>query len=206
MPIRPDRLSLALPPIDLSAGYTAMSETDIISRCLADDPRAWGELIDRYSGLVYAIARRSGLREDEADDIAQVVFATLARRLGSVRDIEALPKWVITTTQRECWRRLKQRQREETQTETTPAALDADHVHVLQRQQLVRESMRELGGRCQKLLTLLYLANAGLTYQQIAERLDIAVGSIGPLRQRCLARLSRIVVSTERECKKTGAD
>ncbi len=42
---------------------------------------AWQRLFDLYAGFVFSIARSKGLKEEDADDIVQIVFTDLARNL-----------------------------------------------------------------------------------------------------------------------------
>lgn len=46
---------------------------------------AWQRLFDLYAGFIFSIARSKGLRNEDADDIVQVVFADLARKLPTFR-------------------------------------------------------------------------------------------------------------------------
>ena len=50
------------------------------------------------------------------------------------------------------------------------------------------QEFEELGERCRQLLRIL-MASPKPGYQEVSAALGIAVGSIGPLRQRCLRRL-----------------
>lgn len=50
------------------------------------------------------------------------------------------------------------------------------------------QEFEELGERCRQLLRVL-MATPPPSYQDVSAALGIAVGSIGPLRQRCLRRL-----------------
>ena len=54
-----------------------------VLRAVADteNESAWNRLFDLYAGFVYSIARSRGLNDSDADDIVQVVFADLARKL-----------------------------------------------------------------------------------------------------------------------------
>ena len=54
-----------------------------ILRAVADTGNdvAWNRLFDLYAGFVFSIARRKGLKPEDADDMVQVVFADLARNL-----------------------------------------------------------------------------------------------------------------------------
>ena len=57
-----------------------------------------------------------------------------------------------------------------------------------ERAQTVREAMSRLPWRWQRLLELL-MADPPASYADISDELGLPVGSIGPTRGRCLARL-----------------
>ena len=46
-----------------------------------ENEAAWQRLFDLYAGFVFSIARSKGLKEEDADDIVQIVFTDLARNL-----------------------------------------------------------------------------------------------------------------------------
>jgi RNA polymerase sigma factor (sigma-70 family) len=58
---------------------------------------AFGEIVRRYTNLVYAAARRQVRDPDMADDVTQAAFLVLARRASSVSP-KYLPAWLLTTT------------------------------------------------------------------------------------------------------------
>lgn len=174
-----------------------LSDPLLVRACLAGDEAAWEELIDRYGRLVYSIPRRLGLSESDADDVFQNVFVTLLRNLGSLRDQTRLSAWLITTTRREAWRlgRAGSRRAEDELNESLPADDPAalDDVVRWEREQGVREALRRLDDRCRELLTALFLEPATPSYEVIASRLGIPVGSIGPTRARCFKKLDAIL-------------
>lgn len=177
--------------------HIAASDTELIQACLVGDQLAWEELVDRYGRLVYAIPRRMGLSATDADDVFQEVFAALVRSLGSVRDQARLSAWLITTTRRECWRRGRATARAR-ESELTEAIEDggsgpAEEVVRWEREQGVRQAMRRLDERCRELLTALFLDPATPSYDAIAARLGMRVGSIGPTRARCFKKLDAIL-------------
>ncbi|MDX2200902.1 MAG: sigma-70 family RNA polymerase sigma factor [Phycisphaerae bacterium] len=170
-------------------------DLELIERCLAGDQAAWAMLIEQYSGLVYSIARKSGLRPDQCDDVAQVVFAILVRRLSGVRDQQSLAGWIATTARREAWRAKRGAAAHRTESGVESAELpvsDADLERAIRQAQL-RSAVALLDVRCRKLIELLYLTDETPEYQQVAAEIGLAVGSIGPTRQRCLARLIEII-------------
>ncbi len=70
----------------------------------------------------------------------------------------------------------------------------AEMVQRLERQHVVRQSLRRLGGRCEQLLTALFLTPGQPRYETIAAELGMKVGSIGPTRARCFEKLEKILV------------
>ena len=178
---------------------TAVSWTDaqLIEACLGGDRQAWNEIVDRYGRLVYSIPRRNGLSDADCDDVFQDVFIILYRKLDTIRDRQRLSAWLIRTTHRECMRVGKQNGRYVELDQTVSSEADAveEEVGALERQQLVRQALRQLGPPCQPLLMALFSNCAGSSpnYNGIADRLGIKRGSIGPTRARCFKKLQRIL-------------
>lgn len=164
----------------------------LLAACLAGNEVAWTELVNRYTRLIYSIAFKSGLNEQDAADVVQNVFTIVLRRLESLRDTERFSAWLITTARRESWRTRKL-QREGPLDDTIepvdsePAA--ADQVIAWEQAAITHQALNQLGGRCQRLLELLFLRDPRPGYESIATELDISVGSIGPIRGRCLKRM-----------------
>ncbi|GAA2772939.1 sigma-70 family RNA polymerase sigma factor [Kitasatospora cinereorecta] len=67
-----------------------------------------------------------------------------------------------------------------------------------ERLKVLRRALAELPGRCRELLEAL-AASPDLSYRQLAERLELPRGSIGPLRSRCLGCLRPLVASLRGE-------
>jgi DNA-binding NarL/FixJ family response regulator len=83
----------------------------MLAACLEGDQQAWDLLVERYTRLVYSIALKSGLGEQDAADVVQNVFTIVLRRLESLQQPDRFSAWLITTTHRESWR-FKRAQRE----------------------------------------------------------------------------------------------
>ena len=65
---------------------------------------AWQRLFDLYAGFVFSIARSKGLKEEDADDVVQVVFTDLARNLPAFRYDRAKGKFRSYLTGLVHWR------------------------------------------------------------------------------------------------------
>lgn len=171
------------------------SDAELISRCLADDQDAWRRLVERYSSLVHSIPRRYGLAGADVEDVFQTVFARLVRRLPLLRDHSRVAVWLIQTATRETWR-VRNRGRRSTQFDaatTDLAAPEDPSLGDVEAEQHVRDAMQELDLRCRQLLTALFSESPRPSYDDVAERLGIPVGSLGPTRSRCLEKLGRLL-------------
>jgi RNA polymerase sigma-70 factor (ECF subfamily) len=68
-----------------------------------NDQAAWEQLVSRYYRLVYGWCRRAGLRPDDAADVCQEVFRSVAGSLGNFRrsrDGDTFRGWLRRITQR----------------------------------------------------------------------------------------------------------
>ena len=61
------------------------------------------------------------------------------------------------------------------------------------RQAALADAMRKLAPRCRDLLILVFLDTAEPSYDEIAARLGMPKGSIGPTRNRCLEQLRALL-------------
>ncbi len=84
-----------------------MDVGDLLRRVIEGDQRAWDELVGRFGGLVWSIAR--GYRLGAlTDDVVQTVWLRLAENCDRIRDPERLAAWLATTTRNEALPRVDQ--------------------------------------------------------------------------------------------------
>jgi RNA polymerase sigma factor (sigma-70 family) len=159
------------------------------------DETAWNELVRRYSPLVMAVTRNYQLTAEDAQDVSQTVWLRLVEHLDSLREPEALPGWLATTTQRECVRLVQRGRRVQPVDPHTDSTLDRgttvdpdDAIIRAELRQALRDGLAELPKRDQMLLQL-RAADPPMTYEEIADLLGMRIGSIGPTLRRCLDRL-----------------
>jgi len=174
-----------------------ISDADLVRRCLDDDSSAWSAILGRYADLVHSLLRRAGLSDAAAQDAFQEVAVLLWKSLPKLREVDRLASWVGTTTRRVAWRLRKQ---EKTRVGHEAAARRPEDVRdaeprVFDEEQALREALAELGTRCRELLSLLYFQSTDLTYDEIASRLGVPRGSLGPTRQRCMDTLREGLVN-----------
>ncbi|GIH71651.1 RNA polymerase sigma factor [Sphaerimonospora thailandensis] len=163
------------------------------------DQAAWDDLVARFDGRMWAVARAFGLGPADAADAVQGAWLRLVESLDAIRDPDRIGSWLITTTKNEAARLSRSRTGSGSAVSDVPddipdlgapdpaaAVVDADYGrHVWGRLDL-------LGEPCRSLLRL-YALHPDARYTQIALRLDLPVGSIGPTRARCVSRLRALL-------------
>jgi RNA polymerase sigma factor (sigma-70 family) len=172
--------------------------TKLVTACLAGDDRAWMVLVNRYKNLIYSIPIRYGVTPQDAADIFQTVCLDLFNELPRLRDAEALQGWLVRVTTHKCyhWKRKKSSLEDEFDEESigTLAAhelIPPDLLAEVQKDQLVRDAIDQLPPRCKHMIELLFFEHPPIPYAEIARRLQLARGSIGFIRGRCLKRLKK---------------
>jgi RNA polymerase sigma factor (sigma-70 family) len=209
---------------DDGAGFTGQADTtmhhgllviDLVTRARTGDKRSWDALVERYAPLIWSICRRYRLDRADAEDVGQSVWLRLVDQLDKIRDPAALPGWLATTTRRECERVLRAARGPH----AAVCALDAENLPAEQagtaeqellraeRHTALREAFTHLPPDGQRLIALL-IADPPLPYTEISTRLGIPVGSIGPNRSRCLAKMRRYpaiaaLINSEEEQQRT---
>ena len=171
------------------------SVVDLVERAGQGDKAAWDRIVERYAPLLWSVCRRYDLSGADADDVAANTWLRLVERLSTLREPAALPGWLATTTQRECLQLLRRRNRliptGQRADATDASAAELDNMLLLEERRVaLRIAFDDLSERCRMLLGMLF-AEPPLSYSEICDALGLAVGAIGPARQRCLARLRR---------------
>lgn len=175
----------------------AWPDTRLVRECIGGEEEAWCALISKYKNLIFSIPLKYGFSADESTDIFQAVCLDLLSELPKLRKVKALPKWIMQITAHKCFHRKQQERRTEVSDpddkqfeQSTPARAE-EILREAEDEQGLRQAMSELSPRCRELVRMLFYDEPARPYQEIAETLGIAVGSIGFIRQRCLERLRK---------------
>jgi RNA polymerase sigma factor (sigma-70 family) len=167
----------------------------LVTRAADGDQGAWNDIVERYAPLVWAICGRYRLSSQDIEDIGQTVWLRLVEQLGTLREPAALPGWLATTTQRECVRASRAARRldradagsDDLESLPGPAAIEQEII-TAEMHAALRAALADLPPRCRQLLELL-MSDPPRSYGEISAILQVPVGSIGPVRGRCLQRL-----------------
>jgi RNA polymerase sigma factor (sigma-70 family) len=171
----------------------------VVEEARAGANAAWEFLIERFGGLVAAIARRCRLNDADVAEVCQTTWLRLVENLDRIEQPERVGAWLATTSRRES---LRIATRHTAVSATDAVYLIADDeadpldAALLREEQAraIRMAAELLSPRCQRLLGVL-MSDDDLSYQTIAEQLSMPIGSIGPTRGRCLEHLRKILAA-----------
>jgi RNA polymerase sigma factor (sigma-70 family) len=168
----------------------------LFERARAGDVAAWMELVERCTPLLWQIARSFRFDESTSADIVQATWLALAEHGDGVRNSRAVRAWLASTTRRASLHEVRRRQRlllredDATVDRVDPHPGPPDRVSNADRDARLWRAVERLPSRDRLLLSLL-TAEPALSYAEIARVMGLPLGSIGPTRSRCLARLRR---------------
>ena len=163
-------------------------------------PGAIDRLVRLVTPLLWHTARHCGLNAAEAEDAVQQALMTLVRRADSISDPMAVVRWLTVTLRRQAWRDRAAsglRTTAEPTDEDLPLAPSAESVAMLSdEQRTLWEHVKALSPRCRRLIAVIAFSPRP-DYAAIAADLGMPIGSIGPTRGRCLAKLRSLLSGEE---------
>jgi RNA polymerase sigma factor (sigma-70 family) len=172
----------------------------------ADDFRRWrsgeagglDDLVLRLSPVLWHVVRAHGLDTERAQDVVQTTWLTFVRRHESITEPQAVAAWLTTTARREAWRVAKAASRhapvaDEILETALPHQPSAESKAVAEDENArLWGCVSKLSERCQRLMRIVAFDDRP-DYRGLAEDLQMPVGSIGPTRGRCLAKLKSLL-------------
>ena len=139
-------------------------------------------------------SRRFGLSHAQADDVLQTAWLRLFQHLGALRSSDAVGAWLTVTARREAFLALQEHVREfptDTLVADEVADLPGPDEELLddERRAVLGRAIATLPSRHRRLMELM-VREPGLDYRQVSVRTGIPLGSIGPIRGRCVLRMA----------------
>jgi RNA polymerase sigma factor (sigma-70 family) len=167
----------------------------LLRRAANGDKHSWSRLVDQYNRLIWSITARFKLAESDAADVVQTTWMRLIEHIGRIEQPDRVGSWLAATARNECLRHVAARKRivlvhediEFDGADNHGPAID-EALLAAERAQVVRDAIAHLPMQWQQLLEFL-MADPPISYAEISDQLGLPVGSIGPTRGRCLAKL-----------------
>ena len=155
------------------------------------DQLAWKELVSRYQRLIYSIAYTLCPPGEDVSDAFQQVWLDVYQHLSELRNVEALPAWLMTVTRRRMYALIRSHRGSEALDDQLPDL--SRQIDQIEYEHTLERAISQLPGRCQKLINLLYFESNEPSYSEIARAMRMPQSSIGPTRARCLEKLRKLI-------------
>jgi RNA polymerase sigma-70 factor (ECF subfamily) len=177
-------------------------DRELLRQCLAHQPGAWNDFVDRFLGLIYHVVhhtahlRSTPLRPEDTEDLAaEVLLQIVANDYAVLRQFRgqcSLASYLTVIARRICVHELARRVAAR---EVQPAADHSDHepeqemprAQGLESLEEVQKLLSKLPSREREVVRLHYIE--GRTYEEISTELKIPVNSIGPILSRARKKL-----------------
>jgi RNA polymerase sigma factor (sigma-70 family) len=165
----------------------------LVAEAQQGDAEAWNTLVEQFAGLVWHVIRGFRLSNAAAEDVYQTTWLRLAEHLDRIRQPESLGGWLARTARNECLRTVKLGGREDLRDNLDVDLVDraapvGRSMEADATSEVLWRAFATLSQACQQLLRLL-IAEPPVPYDRISDMLGMSIGSIGPTRARCLAKL-----------------
>jgi RNA polymerase sigma factor (sigma-70 family) len=183
-----DSVTLQQPPVPTVIPDAHLLETWVKHQRQAD----FTEIVRRHLGLVQGTARRQ-LDQDSSEDIAQQVFAILARKASSLSGLRSLGAWLHQVTLLECRRAVRSRIRERRNQEAAMHDLKMTDARDPLAEALphLDAAIAGLSESDRELILLRY--SEGLTFSQAAKRTGRKEAALRQQASRAVEKLSGIL-------------
>jgi RNA polymerase sigma-70 factor (ECF subfamily) len=192
--------------VDPSNNVTRCSDEELLGCFRRGQREAFGVLVRRYEGELYGYLRRYLGDANLADDVFQNTFLQLFTKIATYEQGRPVRPWLYTIATHQAIDALRRNGRHQTisldqeRGETTPgefpqllAVLESrtpdppDQVEGEERRQLVRASVDRLAEPLRQVVILAYYQ--GLKYKDVADILDIPVGTVKSRLHAALMKL-----------------
>ena len=179
----------------VTKGLDSADIARLVRRAADGDLGAWERLVDQFARLIWSITADYKLVESDAADVCQTTWLRLLEHIDRIEHPDRVGSWLAATARNECLRSLAARKRvvlsqdyEELHDSAAHEPEIDERLLAAERAQVVRDALSCLPRRWQRLLEML-MADPPASYADISDELELPIGSIGPTRGRCLARL-----------------
>lgn len=187
------------------------SEPNLLARCRQGEADAWDELFDRH----YAAAGRfvfqlgSDFTHEDVEEICQEVFLSVIRNLKSFHGSSQFQTWLFRIAANKARDYRERRHAAKRGGGQTPLSLQAEDAETgltldppsqapspdvdlmnVERAELVREALEQIGGPCREIIELRYFGD--LSYDELSRELELNAKTVSSRLSKCLDKLEVI--------------
>ncbi|MBP3633017.1 MAG: sigma-70 family RNA polymerase sigma factor [Oscillospiraceae bacterium] len=182
-----------------------INEKSIIDQVLQGNDEAFAELVKAYEDKVYNLCLRMCSDREDARDLAQEAFVKAWRGLRFYKQESAFSTWLFRLTTNVCIDYLRQKKRRSAVSLTTddellqldvpdPSPTPEEQVQQTMARQTVASAMEQLEEEFRTVLTLRVVEE--LSYEEIAEILDLKVGTVKSRLARAREKIKKILLKS----------
>ena len=170
-----------------------ITESDLISGCIAGDRRMQEELYRRFSPRMYAVCLRYAGNPEEAEDILQEGFIKIFKKLGSFRSEGSFEGWIrriFVNTAIEHFRRKRYLQ---PVTEKEENSVEGSYLSVLDNlaERDIMKLIQQLSPGYRTVFNLFIIED--LSHEEISNKLDISIGTSKSNLSKAKKQLQKIL-------------
>ena len=180
-----------------STARTHLAET-LVTRLRARVPEALDELLRRHGSEIHAVAFLIVRNESDAEEVAADTLLTAWRKIGSLRDPEALRPWLLRIATRLALRQ-QSRSRRLTSAALDPIGVPAAYGAPSLDRAVLREAIDSLPPRMRAVIALHYMAD--LPVADVAAAVGRSPNTVKTQLREALAKLREWLADGE-----AGAD
>ncbi|ACB85465.1 RNA polymerase, sigma-24 subunit, ECF subfamily [Natranaerobius thermophilus JW/NM-WN-LF] len=188
---------------------TIMKSNDefLVKQCQNGHLDAFEELVHKYHQKVYSLCYRFSGNHDDANDLAQEAFIRVYHSINKFHFKSAFSTWLYRVTSNVCLDEMRKRKRKSSVSLDSPMETDDGELYfnlpdqkfnpelMAERkdvQEIVHKAIQELP-KDQK-LTLLLREMEGFSYDEMAEVMNVSVGTVKSRLSRARNNLKEILV------------
>ena len=172
------------------------SDHDLLEKAKSGDGKAFGRIVERYTGVVYAAVRSVLGSRGDIDDAVQEIFIRIYRGLPSFSGRSSLSTWIWSVARNHA---INVRAKERDDVIPLEKTAEIASSRLGPEAELTRRTAAEdiewllsnLEGNYREVIELRYLA--GKKYREIAETLALPEGTVKTLIHRARVRMKRIM-------------
>ena len=171
--------------------------------------RAYAELMDRYRDSIYFMLLKMANSKDDADDLTIEAFGKAFRKLHQYTPNYAFSTWLFKIASNNCIDFIRKKKKNtfslnrsvdedggEMEMDIKADVLDPEENYIRdQKIQMMQDVVKKLKPRYRTLLELRYFKE--LSYEEIAEQLDLPLGTVKAQLFRAREFLFQIMKNTE---------